>query len=168
MVAAVRNLRDKRFNGYLGVALPHDLDTIVEEVVIDYLNSSHERRTSVLNETNPRAAGVLSVYGERMAAIAVRSSSQTPLERGLVAMGMAQGRLEYSHDNLIVLAAVNHSALAIGSSLSQLITVVADALPAAALSSFLAFAGRTERDKALTAMRLGTSGSGPTLRYVSA
>ncbi len=122
----------------------------------------------MIGELDQRAAGVLSVYGERMAAIAVRTRSPDPLRRGTVAMGMADGLLEDARANLIVLAAVNHSAIMIGTSLSRLIDEVADDLPEPAAAGFRAFANRSERDKSLQAMGLGTVGTEDRFRYTSA
>jgi hypothetical protein len=82
-------LTGKQFNGYLRLRLPHELDDVVNQVVAAYRSATPAERQAIVSDMQPRAAGVLSAYGERMAAIAVRSQSVEPLQRGLVAMGMA-------------------------------------------------------------------------------
>ncbi|MFE6872741.1 hypothetical protein ACFVFS_40140 [Kitasatospora sp. NPDC057692] len=161
-------LTGKQFNGYLRVALPHKLDEVVEAVVVGYMRELPSGRQEVLDEVGPRAAGVLNSYAERMASIGVRTTSVGCLERGIVAIGMATGRLDDPRDSLIALAALNHSATMLGSSLERIIAEVSGLLPAAALSSVRAFVSRREGNKSLSAMRLRTTGSGSEFRYVSA
>ncbi|MFE6022748.1 hypothetical protein ACFQ6O_40590 [Streptomyces sp. NPDC056441] len=161
-------LEGKRFNGYLRIKLPHELDEIVESVVAGYMQAAPSSRHEILGTVSTRAAGVLSAYGERMAAVGVRTGSEAPLGRALVAMGMADGNLEDSRDNLIVLAAVNHSAAVIESSLDQILAKVAQFIPDPALVNFQAFARREESDKSLWSMGLGVVGAGASFRYVSA
>ncbi|MDG4857027.1 hypothetical protein P8605_02435 [Streptomyces sp. T-3] len=167
-MTAVTQLRSKRFNGYLRTALPSELDTIVDSVVNEYRLAQPPARERTLNELGERSAGVLTVYGERMAAIAVRMESPEPLKRGLIGVGMGVGVLMEPYDTLISLAAINHSAQLLGTSLAGLTADLAQALPPAARSVFEDFAARSDRDKSLHAMRLGTTGSGPTFRYVPA
>ncbi len=160
-------LLDKRFNGYRVIRLPDERDDVVTSVVEGYCQADAATRQRMLDDLAPRAAGVLSVYGERMAAIAVRTGSTLPLQRGLIGMGMANDRLEDHRNNLIVLAAVNHRATLLGTTLDEQVTAVARFLPASAEAGFRAFAGRAERDKSLSAMALATYGSGPDFRYVN-
>jgi hypothetical protein len=161
----VRRLRDREFNGYLRRRIPHPLDDVVDEVVAAYRDGSPETRREMESDLTERVAGVLSVYGERMAAVAVRSRSPEPLRRGLVGMGMADAALDDDRMNLIVLAAVHHSAETIGTDLATVIDDVADELPESALERFRAFTRRPERSKSLHAMGLGTMGAGDTFRY---
>jgi hypothetical protein len=117
------------------------------------------------DEMDSDIAEVLSAYGERMAAMAVRQRSAEPLRRGLVAMGLADALLKDSRVNLIVLAAVNHSATTIGTELSRMIEEVAPDLPESASAKFRAFTKRSERDKSLQSMGLGAQGAGESFRY---
>ena len=165
---ALSRLNGKQFNGYLRIRLPHDLDAVVESIVTAYLDAPAPTRREISETVTLRAAGVLSAYGERMAAIAVRTQSQQPLRRGLVAMGLAHGRLDDPRDNLYPLAAVNHSAGLLGTDLLQLIDTMADYLPDPAVTAFRAFANRAEADKSLRSMGLGTAGSHADFRYISA
>jgi hypothetical protein len=158
-------LTGKQFNGYLRLRLPHELDDVVNQVVAAYRSATLAERQAIVSDMQPRAASVLSAYGERMAAIAVRSQSVEPLQRGLVAMGMAEGRLEDNRTNLYVLAAVNHSAVTIGSDLTTVIDGIASELPEAALAGFRRFTERSERDKSLQAFGLGVVGTGGTFKY---
>jgi hypothetical protein len=161
-------LRDRRFDGYLRRRLPHELDRLVDAAVAAYRSGSTETRQAMTNDLGPRVAGVLSAYGERMAAMAVRTRSAEPLRRGLVAMGVAEEHLDDSRTNLIVLGAVNHSAKTIGTDLATIIDDVAADLPARVLGTFRTFDSRSERDKSLQAMGLGTQGVGDSFRYVPA
>ncbi|MEU5438734.1 hypothetical protein AB0G73_36110 [Streptomyces sp. NPDC020719] len=126
---ALALLNDKRLNGYLRVRLPHDLDGLVDAAVLEYTNSTPQARQALDNAVSPRAAGVLSAYGQRMAAIAVRTQSRTPLRHGLTAVAMAHGHLDDPRDNLFPLAALNHSATLLGDTLHQHITDLAHLLP---------------------------------------
>lgn len=163
--ASVLNSRD--FNGYLRRRIPHKLDDIVKEFVNTYRSASAVDRQQLTSGLTPRAAGVLSSFGERMAAVAVRARSDEYLRLGLVGMGLAEGRLDDPRANLIVLAAVNHSAIRIGTNLRALVDEIAFDLPAQAVAAFRAFTQRDDRDKSLRAMGLGTIGSGDDFRYVS-
>src|SRR5690242_4318116 len=108
VMSSIARLADREFNGLLRRRIPHALDDVVERVVADYRSAPPTQRRDMLGEVQPRIADVLSAYGERMAAVAVRQSSTEPLRRGLVAMGMAEGALTDPRNNLLVLAAMNH------------------------------------------------------------
>jgi hypothetical protein len=99
-VDALSRLNAKRFNGYLRIRLPHELDALVESAMTAHLDATAPARREMSEAVTPCAAGVLSAYGEPMAAIAVRTPLQQPLRRGLVAMGLAHGRLNDPRDNL--------------------------------------------------------------------
>lgn len=161
------SLSDKQFSGYLRRQIPHELDGAVEKVVAAYRSGTHAAKQALLDDLNPRTAGVLSSYGERMAAVAVRARSDEPLRRGIVAVGMADGKLDDSRTNLVVLAAINHSAESVGTDLSRLINDLQSDLPPSALANLRAFVQRNERDKSLQAMGLATMGSGDSFRYTS-
>lgn len=159
-------LSGKQFNGYLRIRLPHALDSVVHTAVAEYQRSSPRDRALLIETLAPRAAGVLSAYGERMAAMAVRSESLSALRDALLAMGIAQARLEDWRDNLYPLAAVNHSAGLLDTDLNSLIDSVTSDLPQVALDAFRAFAARTNQDKSLAAMGLATEGTATDFRYV--
>jgi len=164
-------LAGKRFNGYLAVRLPHELDDVVTSAVTAYRRAAPAARRDASEAVRPRAAGVLSAYGQRMAAMAVRTGSKEPLRNALVAMGLAQSRLDDPRDNLIVLAAVNHAADSVAGSvdegaLAALIDELADVLPAAAAATFRGFAARPAPAKSLPAMGLRGWGAREDFRYV--
>ncbi|MFF1680301.1 hypothetical protein [Streptomyces sp. NPDC058256] len=159
VAAGLSRFRDRRFNGYLRVKLPHDLDTEVRPVVTAYMNGSVPVRQKMINSMDGRTAGVLSAYGQRMASVAVRARSVEALRLGLVAVGLAEGRLDDPRDNLFVLAAVNDSASLIGTSLRELIADMEGFLPSAGLAGLQEFDQRKDRDKSIQAMgirRMGT------------
>ncbi|GAA4027029.1 hypothetical protein GCM10022232_85920 [Streptomyces plumbiresistens] len=159
-------LRDKRFNGYLRLALPHPLDAEVEAVVRAYLDGSASVRENLVNGLSGQPAAVLSAYGQRMASVAVRTGSVEALRRGIVAIGLAEGRLDDPRDNLFVLAAANDSASLIGTSLGRVIDDIQDALPPVGLRALRAFEGYRESDKSIEAMGIRRSGAGPDFLYV--
>jgi hypothetical protein len=158
-------LQDKRFNGYLGIRLPHELDTEVEAIVVAYTGGSASVRQAMADRVERKAAGVLSAYGQRMASTAVRSKSVDPLRRGLVAVSLAEGRLDQPYDNLFVLAALNDAAILIGTTLQTALADVARVLPPAGLAAIQKFDQRQERDKSLESMGLRRAGSGQAFLY---
>ncbi|MGW1029997.1 hypothetical protein ACWD4J_41160 [Streptomyces sp. NPDC002577] len=163
---ALSRLQGSRFRGYLKVRLPHDLDAEVTSVITAYMSSSERARQETITRVGSRVAAVLSAYGQRMASMAVRTNSVEVLRRGVVAVGLAEGRLEDPRDNLFVLAAVNDGASLIGTSLGRLIADVANRLPPSALPGLREFDEREESGKSLQAMGLRGVGSGPTFLYV--
>ncbi|MGN9774847.1 hypothetical protein ACTMS0_03565 [Micromonospora sp. H33] len=68
---SVRRLAGKDFNGYLRIRLPHPLDEVVDSVVDTYMTGPQAMREGMLDAVDRHSAGVLSVYGQRMAAMAV-------------------------------------------------------------------------------------------------
>ncbi|MDG9711419.1 hypothetical protein [Streptomyces sp. DH10] len=159
------SLRDKRFNGYLRVKLPHTLDTEVESVVAAYMTASPAARQEIVGNVDGRSAAVLSAYGQRMASQAVRSGSIDVLRRGLIAIGLAEGRLDDPRDNLFVLAAANDSASLLGTTLRAVIDDVKSLLPPAGATGLLKFDQYAENDKSIEAMGIRRSGSGQDFLY---
>lgn len=85
--ALLRRLGSRNFNGYLARRLPHELDAVVDGVVRAYRGASTAARHTILSEVTPRAAAALSVYGQHMATMAVRTGSWDRLRMGLIAWG---------------------------------------------------------------------------------
>ena len=164
-LSTVSRLLGREFNGYLRIRLPHELDSVVVSVVEDYRGGADATRSQILDRITPRVAGVLSCYGQRAASMAVRTQSVDILMGGLIAMGLADGRLEDYRSNLIVLAAVNHSADVLGRSMGELLDVVGPDLPSGAQVTFRDFDARQPRDKSLQSMGLRVIGSGDTFLY---
>jgi len=161
----VSRLKDSRFDGHLGHALPHERDAVVDAVITSYLEAAGPVRQQAIDDLDTRSASVLSVYGQRMASAAVRTGSVDTLRRGLVAVGMAQARLGDSRENLYPLVALNDAASLLGTSLRSLITEVSDSLPPSATDELRAFDQRQEQDKSLESMGLRRLGSGQTFLY---
>ncbi|XUL87812.1 hypothetical protein ACQ86D_14955 [Streptomyces galilaeus] len=151
--------QDRRFNGYLAVRLPHELDAEVDAFVIAYMS-----RPEPL-DLGRRAAGVLSAYGQRMASVVVRTRAPEPLRRGLVAVGLAEAHLDDPRDNLYGLAALHDSASLIGTPFSGLITEVSRYLPPSGLAALHDFDGRQDREKSIEAMGIRRTGEGETFLY---
>jgi hypothetical protein len=89
------------------------------------------------------------------------------LRRAIAALGMAEAAVDDPRTNLVVLAAVNHSAAALDTDLASLLRDLAGVLPGPALANFRAFALRSDRDKSLQAMGLTATGSAESFRYTS-
>ena len=159
-------LDGKRFNGYLRIRLPHPLDAVVHTALAAYRDSSPADRALLIDTINPGVASVLNAYGERMAAMAIRSNSLKPLHDALLAVGIAQTRLDDWRDTLYSLVTVNHSAGLLGTDLDRLIGGIANDLPQGALDAFRTFTARADRDKSLACMGLAAKGSGAEFRYV--
>lgn len=162
----VQHLTAKRFDGYVAVRLPSELDDVVSAVVAGYRAASPERRREIADSVPSRAAGVLSAFGRRAAAMAVRTGSVRWLRDGLVAMGLAESRLNDPRNNLITLAAVNHSAELLGTDLAVLVGELGGELPAGAAQSFRDFAARQPQHKSLKSMGLRIWGEGDSFTYV--
>ncbi|MFJ8233565.1 hypothetical protein ACIQ9E_26965 [Streptomyces sp. NPDC094448] len=160
-------LMGKKFNGYLRVGIPSEQDAVVDLVVAHFMGATEASREEVMEEVTPSAAAVLCVYAERMAAVSVRESSSGPLERGIVAIGMALSRLEDPRDSLYPLAALNHASSVIGSSLGRVIDSVTEILPRSSKAEIRDFMERDERDKSLSSMGLCAMGEGAAFRYGS-
>ncbi|MFI6662303.1 hypothetical protein ACIBL8_43110 [Streptomyces sp. NPDC050523] len=160
--ASSARLRDKRFNGYLRIRLPHELDAEVEATVVVYMRGSATVRQKTSDSVDVKAAAVLSAHGQRVASTAIRAMSVEPLRLGLVAVSLSQGRLDQPHDNLFVLAALNDGATLMGTTLQTVLTGVARLLPPAGLTAIQEFDQRHDRDKSLTATGLARTGSGQT------
>ncbi|MYS76765.1 hypothetical protein GTY88_41035 [Streptomyces sp. SID5926] len=158
-------LKDSSFHGYLGHALPHERDAVVDAVITSYIEAAGPARQRAIDDLNTRSASVLSVYGQRMASAAVRTGSVDTLRRGLVAVGMAQVRLGDARENLYPLVALNDAASLLGTSLRSLITEVSDSLPPSATDELRAFDQRQEQDRSLDSMGLRRLGSGQTFLY---
>jgi hypothetical protein len=156
-------LRDRRFNGYLGVKLPHALDAEVEAIVTAYMTASV--RDTIVSDVHGRVAGVLSAYGQRMASVAVRTGDIDALRRGVVATGLAEGRLEDPRDNLFVLAAVNDSASLLGTTLQAVIDDVKGLLPPAGVAGLQQFAQYEDSEKSIEAFHIRRCGSGQDFLY---
>lgn len=158
-------LRDRRFNGYLRTKLPHPLDAEVESIVIAYLNGPASARGVLLDSLRGRPASVLSLYGQRMASMAVRTGSVDPLRRGVVSVGMAEGRLDDYRTNLFVLSTINDAASLISTTLGKIIDGLKYVLPSASLEALRAFDQRDERGKSLSAFGRRRQGSGEDFLY---
>ncbi|MEV0734989.1 hypothetical protein AB0I51_03275 [Streptomyces sp. NPDC050549] len=158
-MTSLSRFQDRRFNGYLGVRLPHALDAEVDVFVTAYMSSPKPL------DMGPRAAGVLSAYGRRMASVAVRTRSAEPLRRGLVAVGLAEAWLEDPRNNLYGLAALHDGASLIGTPFSGLITEVSRCLPPSGLAALRDFDGRQERAKSIEVMGIRRTGEGETFLY---
>ncbi|MER6835301.1 hypothetical protein ABT320_15180 [Streptomyces cellulosae] len=158
-------LKEKRFNGYLRYAIPHELDSDIDAVITAYMGSPATGRQRMIDDLDGRSASVLSAYGQRMASTAARAGSTEALHRGLIAVGMAEERLNDARENLYPLAAINDSASLIGTSLRKLITDVSEFLPSASVDKLRKFDQRQEQDKSLEAMGLRRFGSGQEFLY---
>ncbi|NEE22955.1 hypothetical protein G3M58_92955 [Streptomyces sp. SID7499] len=161
----VSSLRDKRFNGYLGVRLPHALDVEVEAIVTAYMTCSPSMRDAIVDDVYGRVAGVLSAYGQRMASVAVRNDDIDVLRRGVVAIGLAEGRLDDPRDNLYVLAAANDSASLLGTTLRAVINDVKRFLPPAGVAGLQQFDLHADREKSIEAYGIRRCGSGQEFHY---
>lgn len=151
--------QDRRFNGYLGVRLPHELDNEVDAFVTAYMSSPEPL------DLGRRTAGVLSAYGQRMASVAVRTRSPEPLRRGLVAIGLAEAHLEDPRNNMYGLAALHDGASLIGTPLTALIAEVSPLLPPSGVAALRAFDRSQDRDKTIEAMGIRRTGEGETFLY---
>ncbi|MGW3953093.1 hypothetical protein ACWEKM_19755 [Streptomyces sp. NPDC004752] len=158
-------LKDKRFDGYLRYAIPHELDSDIDAVITSYMESSASVRQRAIDDLDGRSASVLSAYGQRMASTAVRARAIDTLRCGLIAVGMAEERLSDARENVYPLVAINDAASLIGTSLRNLITDVSGFLPPTTVVKLREFDQRQEQDKSIEAMGLRRFGSGQNFLY---
>jgi hypothetical protein len=163
----ITQLRDKKFVGYLKRRLPHELDTVVDSVVDGYRHGNAQTRAATRDALNPGIATVLSAYGQRVAARAVRRRSAADLSRALVGLGLAHGALEDWRDNLYGLTAVGHSAQLLGEDLEALVDGVAAELPTPAVAALRDFFRQDPSNRSLSSMGLAAQGAGDDFLYVS-
>lgn len=164
---AIAALNDKKFAGYLRRRLPHELDAAVDDVVDRYRRGTAQERAAMRDALTPGAAGVLSAYGQRAAARAVRRRSAADLSRALVALGLAHGALDDWRDNLYGLTAMAHSADLLGEDLHALVDGVAGELPGPAVDALRDFVRQDPANRSLSTMGLAVQGSGEDFSYVS-
>ncbi|SEM18451.1 hypothetical protein [Streptacidiphilus jiangxiensis] len=160
---AVNRLRDPKFHGFRIQVLPHPLDQVAHAAVTEYTDADPSTRRAILDALTPRAAGVLSVYGERAAALAVRGCDTELLRAAGIAVGMADARLEDYRDNLIVLAALTHSAGLLQTTQEQLFDQIEAMVPPRVLARFRRYTA--DGPLTLRSMGLRACGDGPTFRY---
>ncbi|WP_216901028.1 hypothetical protein [Nocardia alni] len=160
-------LLSKRFRDYTVVdkRIPDERDMVVTGIIDAYRAGTPTARTEIRDELGPRTAASLNCYGQRMASLARRSQSPEPLERAVIAVGLAVPLLEDYRNSLFVLAAINHAAEALGTDLSHLIEPFAPIIPDRGMAALRAFAGREENDKSLRAFGIRILGDGADFRY---
>lgn len=158
-------LLGKEFNGYGRISIPNDLDRIVESVVVGYRKAPPGLRGEIIGQVKPTAAAVLSVYGKRMAAMAVRTGTVVPLYSSLIAIALAKMRISDYRNNLINLAAINHAAEILGADPIALVGDIKSLLPEDLIVYLMNFFRRPESGKSLSAMGLRALGEGPDFRY---
>ncbi len=86
-----------RFNGYLDHPIPSDTDEDVRAVVNAYLNADSRGREAILECDVERRAGLIEIFAECLAVLAVRMQSVEPIRLALVAMGMAIPQEDFRH-----------------------------------------------------------------------
>jgi hypothetical protein len=104
---------DERNRGYGNKPLPDPLDEQIARLVERIVEGPDELHEAVREDLSPMQAQFLLGYGERMASFAVRMSSPSLLENGLLAIGLAAEKL-YFKDVVLVLTLYERSAELLG------------------------------------------------------
>jgi hypothetical protein len=159
-------LLDKRFNGYRRMPIPNELDQIVQSVVHTYRKATPHERESMIGQVKARSAMRLAIYGERMAAMAVRTATVAPLHDGPTAMALAVTRIDDFRDFLLLLTPVGHAADTIGIAPLSLVEDLKPLFPESALQLMHDFLAKAPQDRSLKSMGLRTHGAGDDFRYV--
>jgi hypothetical protein len=81
-------IKAKKFFGYGRLSIPHELDSIPEQLVRSYLTAEQSPR-ELLSVLPRDAASVLLAFSERQAALAVRVQSHDMLKLSVLAVGLA-------------------------------------------------------------------------------
>ncbi|MFC1437637.1 hypothetical protein ABUW04_05140 [Streptacidiphilus sp. N1-10] len=158
-------LMDKRFNGYRMMPIPNELDKIVQSVVHAYRNGTPHEREIMIGQIKARSAMRLAIYGERMAAVAVRTTTVAPLRDGLTALALAVTRIEDFREFLLLLTPVGHAADTIGVAPLSLVEDLKPLFPESALQLMHDFLAKAPQDRSLKSMGLKTRGTGNDFRY---
>ncbi len=132
--------------------LPGPVDHRIIQLVEDYmgLSKAYQARFSTL--LTQSACSRLSMFAERMAMLSVRKKSAAHLEKGLMALLMTDGRLDY-HDMLMTLSLVVRSAQKLALDEDLFFTqVTRHAYRPTIVEDFKAFLRRRPEDKSIQAM----------------
>jgi hypothetical protein len=104
---------------------------------------------------------------DRLAVVAVRSESTAPLRMGLLAVGLAVGRVDYP-DVHYGMSKLDHSARLLGVDLADFVGDVADFLPEEGLTFISEWLTRDDRGPELIkGMGYAAQGSGADFNYVT-
>jgi hypothetical protein len=141
-----------RYAGYLQRDLPDPLDLVLGRVVERFADGDAETRAAILETQTLDAARALSVYGERMASLAVHEDSTGMLLRGLVAVGLAAAR-EYHKELIVLLPLFDRSARKLTIDPDALFDAAAEILGEASPEWLSRFPERSEAERDLAGMR---------------
>ena len=164
-MSSLAKLNDRNFNGHRVRPIPHPLDDVLSAAIAEYRRGDPRQRQAIRDDLSRMAIRALYQCPERLAAVAVRTRSTEPLRQALIALGIVAARLDEPYDHLYPLAAINDSAVRLGTSLDILIGEVADEVPPDAITLFHEFARRTDRDKSLEAFNRHIRGENESFQY---
>ena len=157
-----------RFNSYLDHPIPSDTDEDVRAVVNAYVNADPRVRESMLEYVVERRAGLIEIFAERLAVLAVRTQSVEPVRLALVAIGMAIPQEDFRYV-LKGLAKLDYSAGLLGVDLAVVYEDVAVLLPEASRRFIEDVLGDADRGESfLTGMGYAPKGEGSEFTYVNA
>ena len=153
------------FHGYGPLVIPHELDHRIEQFIDRYLAATNTERE--LLKTLPRdASHVLLAFAERQAAHAIRASSQEPLVRSLIAVGLAAEVADDGREGMSVLPLPWHSAELLASEPKVVFEQASALLPAKGTQALLAFCRRAPEDQTLCCMGYVAGSDQGGFRYV--
>jgi hypothetical protein len=155
----------EKFNGYLPLTIPHDLDAIPGQFV-----GSYSRADIVDRELAPTlhrgADSVLLAFSERQAALAVRIQSQDILRLSVLAIGLASLVTNDERDGMLVMPLPWRTAELLRQEPKSVFVAAAETLPPVAQKALLAFANRDSEDQTLACMGYVEGSDGGGFRYV--
>jgi hypothetical protein len=164
--ALISRLGGDRYDAYIDQPIPSETDDDVRAVLDAYLTADPEGRAHLLEHLTLEPAEVVACFADRLAVAAVRTGSTTPLQMGLVCVGMVVGRVDYP-DVHFAMSKLDHSAQLLGVDLADLVGDVAGLLPDDGRTFIAGWLTRDDRGpKLIKSMGYAAQGTGADFTYV--
>lgn len=165
--ALISRVGGDRYWAYIDHPFPSDTDDDVQALLDAYLRADPEGRAYILEHLMLDPAESVACYADRLAVVAVRAGSTASLRLGLLAVGLAVGRVDYP-DVHYGMSKLDHSARLLGVDLADFVASVAELLPEEGRTFIEGWLTRDDRGpKLIRSMGFAAQGSGADFTYVS-
>ena len=149
---AAKALKADDHPSYLSQPIPSNLDQQILSLIDKFLQAIPLQQAMMKAKFNNSHSFTFIVFGERMAALAVRKRSRDPLFKGLVSLAFEDAKFDV-RENILVMAPLYHSAVKIGVDPKPLFQSAATyATDEELKASMFKFPDRAESDRSLDAM----------------
>ena len=168
LAGLISDLSEARFQDYLYLPMPNDLDNEVLALVHAYEKLDRGERSTLQTLLVRESVDILESFAERQAVFAVRSGSTDPLRFALMALGMTFPRGDTAQV-VMALAKLDHSARLLGADLADIALDALAFLPEQFRYFTARFLAHDDRDGLLlTKLGFAAYGSGPDFVYDNA